>query len=386
MRLAFLSAAALLSVLTACGGGASGPAAMDAATTQGSSAAWAWSLPSYFPLPVVPADNPMSEAKFQLGRSLFYDMRLSVNGIQSCASCHIQSKAFTDGLALSRGATGEFTNRNVQPLGNSAWHNSYTWGRPDVTTLEQQMVIPLFAEHPVEMGLTPANQDAMLARLGNDHKLNAMFFAAFPAEVAPLTLSNVIKSIAAFQRGLITADSHYDRFLQGRETLTATELRGKELFFGDAAKCSRCHGGFNFDAPLSDPGGNLTFFQNTGLYNIDGAGGFPAPNRGVFEITGQAADMGKFRVASLRNVALTAPYMHDGSVVTLEDVIDFYAAGGRLLTTGRDAGDGRLNPYKSPLISGFTMTGQDKNDLIAFLKTLTDNTFITNSRFSNPSQ
>lgn len=386
MKAKCLSTAVLLGVLSACGGGSSSPQSLDVVRPAGVSAVWSWSLPSYFVLPSVPADNPMSEAKFQLGRSLFYDTRLSVNGIQSCASCHVQAKAFTDGLPVSRGATSEFTHRNAQPLGNSAWHNSYTWGRPDVTALEQQMMIPLFAEHPVEMGLTTENQGAMLARLQGDPKLSALFSEAFSNEAAPLTLSNVINSIASFQRGMVTADSRYDRSLQGKEGLTQSESRGKEIFFGDTVKCASCHGGFNFNAASNDAARGSNHFQNTGLYNIDGLGGFPAPNRGVFEVTGKAEDMGKFRVASLRNVALTAPYMHDGSISTLEAVIDFYAAGGRVLTTGPYAGDGRLNPYKSALISGFSPSTQDKTDLIAFLNTLTDSAFIANPRLSNPNK
>jgi cytochrome c peroxidase len=127
-----------------------------------------------------------------------------------------------------------------------------------------------------------------------------------------------------------------------------------------------------------------TPFHNTGLYNIDGKGGFPTPNRGLFETTGKAEDMGAFRAQSLRNVAVTAPYMHDGSIATLEEVLDFYAAGGRNITSGPHAGDGRANPYKSDLISRIDLSAQEKADLVAFLKTLTDETLLTSSRFSNP--
>jgi cytochrome c peroxidase len=383
-----LSTVMLACILSGCGGGGGDTAAHTTAATSPTAAtsAWVWSLPSYVAAPAVPADNPMSEAKFQLGRSLFYDMRLSGNGIQSCASCHIQSKAFTDGLALSRGATGEFTPRNAQPLGNSAWHTSYTWGQPNLSTLEQQMLIPLFAEHPVEMGLTPANQDAMLARLNADSAMTSMFSTAFPAEATPVTLTNVIQSIATFQRGLVTANSPYDQFLQGKATLSSSATRGKDLFFSEALRCASCHGGFNLDTPAGVAQDSSALFQNTGLYNIDGAGGYPEPNRGVFETTGAPADMGKFRVASLRNIALTAPYMHDGSIATLNEVLDHYAAGGRVLTSGPNAGDGRQNPYKNPMVSGFTLTAQGKSDLIAFLQTLTDSTFITNPRFSDPNK
>ncbi len=140
--------------------------------------------------------------------------------------------------------------------------------------------------------------------------------------------------------------------------------------------------GFNLNQPAQ--ASPSAAFQNTGLYNIDGLGGFPLSNKGLFETTGKPEDMGKFRIASLRNIALTAPYMHDGSISTLEDVLDVYAAGGRLLTSGQYAGDGRQSPLKSELISGFTLQAQDKQDLIAFLNTLTDHSFVANPRFSKP--
>jgi cytochrome c peroxidase len=383
-----LGAITLTSALMGCGGGGDGANDGTQAPTvnpvPAASSEWVWALPSHFAAPVVPADNLMSEAKFQLGRALFHDTRLSVNGIQSCASCHVQSKAFTDGLPVSRGATSEFTHRNAQPLANTAWQTTYTWARPDLTTLEQQMLIPLFAEHPIEMGLTPQNQGAMLARLHSDMGLATQFAFAFPAEAAPINLGNVIKAIATFQRGLVSADSRYDRHLQGREILSASETRGKNLFFGTQAKCASCHGGFNLNQPSQALASTLAAFQNTGLYNIDGLGAFPASNRGLFETTGKPEDMGKFRIASLRNVALTAPYMHDGSIATLDEVLDVYAAGGRLLTNGPHAGDGRQNPFKSELVSGFALQAEDKQDLIAFLHTLTDHSFVANPRFGKP--
>ena len=381
--------------LVACGGGqadsvpqASPLTVKLVETAKVETATWHWDLPAGVPEPIVPNDNPMSEAKFQLGRSLFYDTRLSVNGIQSCASCHRQESAFTDNLQVSRGATGDFTPRNAQTLVNSAWRASYTWARPDLTTLEQQMMIPLFAEHPIEMGLTPQNQDAMLARLHLDAQITQQFADAFPNEKAPMTITNLIKAIASFQRGLISFESKYDQSVQGKVNLNTEELRGQQLFFSDQARCFRCHGGFNFDSKSQGLSQNLSsdtsVFQNTGLYNIDGAGGFPAPNRGLFELTGSAADMGKFRIASLRNIALTAPYMHDGSLASLEQVLDFYAAGGRVISTGINAGDGRANPYKSALVNGIVLSERDKQDLIAFLKTLTDENLIRNPRLSDP--
>lgn len=370
--------------LAACGGGKQNANDEGVGQAEQSSVLWNWELPDGVPNPIIPSDNAMSEAKFQLGRSLFYDTRLSVNGIQSCASCHRQEQAFTDTLSVSRGATGEFTPRSAQSLVNSAWRASYTWARPDLTTLEQQMLIPLFADHPIEMGLTPQNQDQMLERLRLDAQLVTQFTTAFPNESAPISINNVVKAIASFQRGLVSFDSQYDRSLQGKAELAPEQLRGKQLFFSDQARCFRCHGSFNFDDQSIDLSSQSSAFQNTGLYNIDGAGAYPAPNRGLFEVTGIASDMGKFRVASLRNIALTAPYMHDGSLANLDQVLDFYAAGGRVLSNPPNAGDGRLNPYKNPILNGITLSEQDKLDIIAFLKTLTAESLINNPRLSDP--
>ncbi|PHV11054.1 methanobactin export MATE transporter MbnM [Chitinimonas sp. BJB300] len=351
-------------------------------------AAWKWDLPSYFPTPRVPTDNPMSETKFQLGRALFYDPRLSGNGQQSCASCHHQDKAFTDGLSTSPGSTGELTHRNAQALANSAWHSTYTWANPALVTLEQQMAVPMFGTDPVEMGVNDSNRDIVLSRLRSDSNYASQFAKAFPDDANPMHFGNIIKAIATFQRGLISADSKYDRYLQKRATLSETETRGMNLFFGEQAECFHCHGSFNFnDQIVHAASRDLEIaFHNTGLYNIDGKGGFPFPNRGIFEFTGLASDMGKFRAPTLRNVAVTGPYMHDGTMKTLEEVLDFYAAGGRVITSGPNTGDGRYNPNKSDLIVRIQLSDQDKQDLIAFLKILTDENLLTNPRFSNPRQ
>lgn len=188
------------------------------------------------------------------------------------------------------------------------------------------------------------------------------------------------------ERTLISADSRYDQSVAGKITLTAQEMRGQKLFFSDQAKCLQCHGSANFNDQFStaasvqrDP-----LFHNTGLFNMGATGAYPEPNRGVYEITKLGQDMGKFRAASLRNIELTAPYMHDGSMATLEEVLDFYAAGGRDVGNGLYAGDGRLNPYKDARISQITLSAADKSDLLAFLKTLTDIGFVTNAAISAP--
>ncbi len=348
---------------------------------------YAWRLPKGFPVPFVPKDNPMSEAKVELGRYLFYDTRLSGNNTMSCSSCHRQELAFTDGLVVPQGSTGQSHVRNSQTLTNVAYNATYTWANPVLTEVERQIVIPLFGEFPIEMGVT-GNEDVVLARLREDALYQALFSAAYPDSPDPVNFQHVVQALSSFVRTLISGDSPYDRFVyQGdRSALSESALRGMDLFLSERFECHHCHGGFNFS--LSTRHANTTFpeqpFFNTGLYNIDGQGAYPRGNTGVFEITGNPEDMGRFRPPTLRNIALTAPYMHDGSIATLEEVIRFYADGGRVIMTGAYAGDGRANPHKSGFVSGFDITDQEVADLVSFLNSLTDETFITNPAFSNP--
>ena len=377
-----LAAVAAAVGLTACGGG--GSTASDVSAS--SPAAWTWALPSGFPTPAVPGDNLMSAAKVDLGRFLFYDKRLSGNGTQACAGCHFQDKAFTDGLAVSRGSTGEFTARNAQPLGNVAYNPTLTWANPSLVVLERQMEVPLFGETPVEMGINESNRLAVLQRFVDAALYAPKFAAAYPNDAKPVNWANIISAIASFQRSLISGNSKFDQALAGKAALTPAEQRGKDLFLGDKAGCTQCHQGFNFNdqvmtAAVPTP---VKPFHNIGLYNIGGNGAYPEPNRGVMELSGLFKDMGAFRAPSLRNVEVTAPYMHDGSVATLEEVIEIIAAGGRNITTGLLAGDGRQNQYKSPLVKPLDLNAQDKTDLIAFLKTLTDPEFLSNPLQSDP--
>ena len=369
--------------LGGCGGGNS--LSVQDNSSQGQ---WSWALPANFPPPFVPADNPMSAAKVELGRFLFYDRRLSGNGQQACASCHLQEKAFTDGRELAVGSTGETHPRNAQGLANVVYHPTLTWANPSLLHLESQAQVPIFGERPVEMGINDSNVDEVLGRIRNDKDYPALFSAAFPEAGQAITWGNITRAIASFERTLISGNSRYDQYLQGRATLTESEQRGLTLFNGEKAECFHCHAGFNFNDQVTHASTQVidTPFHNTGLYNIGGKGDFPVGNQGLYEITEKPGDRGKFRAPSLRNVEVTAPYMHDGSVARLEDVLDFYAAGGRNITSGPHAGDGRSNPHKSELISRIDLTEQDKADLVAFLKTLTDHEFLTNPKFSDPFQ
>ena len=352
----------------------------------GSSDTYSLDLPRGFPEPRIPEDNPLSEAKVELGRFLFYDVRLSENQTQSCGSCHEQARAFTDGRPHAVGSTGEHTARGSMALGNAGYAATLNWANSAVVTLEMQARIPLFGEEPIELGLS-GQEDVLVARLAADTRYPTMFADAFPGDSDPISVQNVLRAIASFERVLITGDSRYDRFQAGDESaLSESERRGMDLFLGERLECFHCHGGFNLSGSV-DHAGNFfdqSLFANNGLYNVDGAGGYPALNTGLFEITNDGLDMGRFKPPTLRNIALTAPYMHDGSLATLDDVINHYARGGTLTPDGPNAGDGRLSPLKNGFISGFVLTDEERADLRAFLEALTDGAFVTDPRFSDP--
>lgn len=346
-----------------------------------------WKLPANLPKPVVPADNPMTAEKIELGRHLFYEKRLSITGKHSCASCHEQKRAFTDGKPVGIGATGEKHPRNSMSLANIAYNPVLTWANPLMTRLETQALVPMFGEHPVELGMA-GREDQIRSMLHQDSMYQELFLAAFGEDETAISLGNLTKALASFERSLISFNSPYDRYrFRGEKTaISKSAQRGERLFHSERLECFHCHGGFNFSDSIKHE--RLAFteiaFHNTGLYNIDGKGAFPSDNTGVHEITQQPTDMGRFKAPTLRNIALTAPYMHDGSIATLEDVIDHYRAGGRTIHTGEDAGIGSQNPFKSHFISGFEITPAEQQDLLAFLRSLTDETFIQNPAFSDP--
>lgn len=347
---------------------------------------YAWRLPPGFPEPFVPEDNPMSEEKVALGRYLFYDTRLSINGTMACASCHEQKRAFSDGKATPTGATGHHVARNSPGLANVAYLATYTWANPVLDTLEKQARVPLFGEAPLELGMG-THLDEVLQRLRGDASYPALFRVAFPDDEQPITETNVVKALASFQRTLLSGSSPYDRYLQGDiNALSASAKRGMELFFGERAECYHCHSGPHLTSSFRSKDTTLSErdFQNTGLYNVDGQGAYPGDNTGLFEFTGLPKDMGRFRPPPLRNVTLTAPYMHDGSIATLEEVLDFYTAGGRNVTAGPYIGDGRTSPLKNPLVRPFELNTQERADLIAFLESLTDTDFVNDPAFGNP--
>jgi cytochrome c peroxidase len=360
---------------------------LSTAISASSTAVYNWNIPVWMPKPIVPADNPMNSQKVELGRHLFYEQRLSITGEFSCASCHLQKLAFTDGKTVAVGATGEKHSRNSMSLANIAYNPVLTWANPLITKLENQALVPIFGEHPVEMGMV-GREKQILAMLRDDAKYRLMFTDAFRNDKNPINLSNLTKALAAFERSLISVNSPYDKYRFGGDAnaISPAAKRGEKLFNSEDLECFHCHGGINFtDSVMHE---KLAFqeiaFHNTGLYNIDGKGSYPANNTGVYEITSKPTDMGRFKAPTLRNIALTAPYMHDGSIATLEEVIDHYQAGGRTIKTGEFAGIGSTNPFKSEFISGFKLSESEKQDLLAFLQSLTDEEFIKNPAFSNP--
>jgi cytochrome c peroxidase len=354
----------------------------------GAAAQGAGGLPAWVPPPAVPADNPMSPAKVLLGRHLFHDKRLSADGTIACASCHEQARAFTDGHAVSRGVGGQAGSRSAMSLANVAYLPVLTWQNPQLTSLEVQALIPLFGEHPVEMGMA-GREGELFRRLQADPVYRRLYPQAFPTEArrgeeALYSLSTLTKALASFQRSLLSFDSAYDRYRYGgqKQAIGAAARRGEELFFGEKLECYHCHGGFNFTDNLKHA--RLPFpevgFHNTGLYNEDGRGAYPATSPGIVEFTGEPRDVGRFRTPTLRNIAVTAPYMHDGSVATLHEVLRaHYARAGRSVQQGRGA-----NPLRSGFISGFQISDAEIADLVAFLESLTDERFLSDPAHGNP--
>jgi cytochrome c peroxidase len=309
-------------------------------------------------------DNPLSVEGIRLGRKLFYETKLSKNNTISCASCHQQSHAFTDGRRFSLGYDATPTKRNSMTLTNILWVNAFFWdGR--ATTLESQAQTPLTDPH--EMG---QSLDSSVRKLAADPLYSPLFAAAFggggPEAITP---DRLIKALTQFERTLISANSRYDQYIRGETTLTPEQQRGLSLFYGSAARgvrsagCGNCHGG---------PRTFNETYHNNGLDKNPQDSGRAA-------VTHMDYDKGRFRVVTLRNIALTAPYMHDGRFTTLEEVIDHYSdhlqPSSTLSPTLRDTANTPINLHLTP---------QEKADLIAFLHTLTDSTFITDPRFSNP--
>lgn len=331
-----------------------------------------------------PAETQVEQA--ELGRYLFYERRLSLNEDRSCGICHEPALGFTDGFVRAVGTTHALHPRNTLTLTNVGSREALTWLPSAPDDLAEQLLVPLLGEHPVELGMADTI-DQVLESFRDDPVYAARFPAAFPDDADPFTLDRLAQAIAAFERTLVSDTSPHDRHLAGdADALGPQQLRGLALFRSERLGCTRCHAGPDLDQPADESGATTARhgFFNTGLYDVDGLGSYPEGGRGRFEATGEAEDMGRFRTPTLRNVALTGPYYHDGSGATLADVIAHYAAGGRVLVGGPNPGDGRDSPTKSELVAGFEISADEAADLEAFLHALTDWDFIEDPAFADP--
>ena len=376
VRTGTLVVAALMLLVVACD---TGQPRLERTDRDPPAAGFVWQLPQGFPTPRVPPDNPMTPVKVALGRRLFHDPRLSGDGTVACVSCHDPARAYTDGRARAVGIHGNIHPRSSMSLTNVAYNATLGWDDPALTRLEDQARVPLFNTQPPEMGVTGREADVM-ARIKGDDRYPALFSEAFPEDKNPVTVRNVTYALAAFERTLISGDSPYDRWAYGGEVgaLGPDARAGARLFFSRRLSCFRCHAGFNFSGPVVYAGSAepAARFHNTGLYNEDGRGAYPAPNTGVHRHSGRDADMGKFRAPTLRNIALTAPYMHDGSVTTLEAVLDHYAVGGRSRNVIPHISTSPKDAVTDSMITGFELTPKERRQLVAFLHALTDASFV----------
>ncbi len=285
----------------------------------------------------------MSAAKAALGERLFFEPRLSVTGQYSCSSCHEPAHSFAQARPVAIGATGAALPHNAMALVNVAYNISFGWSRPRVRSLEAQMLEPLLNAHPVELGLK-GREAGVCAQLAADRAYAGDFAAAFPADPAPVTFEHLVKAIASFERTLISGGSPFDRYVFNgeHEALSGQAKRGMALFFSKRAGCSGCHSGFNFSGNWRDAQGE------TG----------PAS----FARNGTSARA--MRVPTLRNVALTAPYMHDGRFASLTAVLDHYSSVARQAVRA------------DPRLPRVPFSSAERSALIAFLDSLTDESFV----------
>ncbi len=314
-------------------------------------------IPSNFQDVIIPADNPLTYEGIQLGRKLFYDPILSKDNTQSCSSCHSQEYGFTDhGNSVSVGVDGIAGTRNSMAIINLGYNTHLFWDGRELT-LEDQAHDPVV--NPIEMNSTWPD---VLAKLNADSMYVSDFRFVFGVDV--IDSVDVMKAIAQFERTLISGNSKYDKHRRGETTLSLIEIRGEAIFNSEAADCFHCHGYPYFMS--SD-------FHNNGVQHT-------IQDSGRARVTGAFGDIAKFKAPTLRNIAVTGPYMHDGRFQTLEEVVEFY-------NSGVDQSFPTVDPFmrKSNRVNGsLGLSDYDKQALVAFLHTLTDTTFLTDPRFSNP--
>ncbi|MGI9201780.1 MAG: MbnH family di-heme enzyme, partial [Woeseiaceae bacterium] len=281
---------------------------------------------------------------------------------------------------------GEIHPRGSMSLVNTAYASRLTWANSLLDRLEDQALTPMFGDNPIEMGMG-GKEAELVALLRADELYAQLLPRAFPGDADPFSVLNAVRAIASFTRSIVSFDAPYDRYLAGDLTaLSGSEVRGMDLFFSERLECFHCHGGFNFTDSSTHENDRIARvgFHNNGLYNTDANGAYPEDNTGLYDMTGKRRDMGRFKAPTLRNIAVTAPYMHDGSIATLEDVIAHYERGGRLIEAGENAGDGLRSPYKSEFVRGFVISDEERADLIAFLQSLSDESVLQNAYWSDP--
>ncbi len=303
-----------------------------------------WKTPIGFPEVAFTVGNEFSLKRWELGKKLFYDTRLSSTNTVSCASCHAAHLAFSDSTTVSLGVEGRLGLRNAPTLANVAYHPYYT-REGGVPTLEMQILVPIQEHNEFDF-----NMVELAAFLKKDTALNKMALESYGREIDPFVIT---RSISNFERSLLSGNSKYDKFGRNEVQLSDNEQKGKNLFFSERLNCATCHSGFNFT--------NYSF-QNNGLYEnyLD---------IGRKRLTEKDEDLSLFKVPTLRNIEVTAPYMHDGSLKTIDDVIEHYNSGGK------------NHPHKSSLIKPLGLSEQEKGQLKEFLLTLTDYEFINNQYF-----
>ncbi len=326
----------------------------------------AYELPDVFPLPVmdIPMDNPLTEAGIELGRFLFFDPILSGNEKMACADCHFPQSGFTDNLAVSTGTDGIAGIRSSMSLVNAGYFTKGLFWDGRIKTLEEQALLPV--EDVIELH---NDWESVVEKMQVHNAYPTRFRKAFGINsTEEITKELAVKAIAQFERSLLSFNSKYDRVVRNEAFFEENELIGFELFFDEPndlpdAECGHCH-----NAPLF----TVNQYFNNGLDSVGSLEEFK--DKGLGAITNNPFDNGKFRAPSLRNIALTAPYMHDGRFQTLEEVIDHYNEGAHFADN------------IDPLIKtkGLGLSEQNKKDLIAFLHSLTDTSFVNNPAYQNP--
>ena len=303
-------------------------------------------VPAGFPEIGHPEGNEFTKERWDLGKKLFFDPIMSADSSISCASCHAPELSFSDNKAFSFGVEEQIGTRNSSPLVNLAYHPYFT-REGGVPTLEMQVLVPIQEHNEFNFNIV-----LIAERLKQISDYVEQSQSAYEREPDAFVIT---RSLACFERSLISGNSRYDQyhFQNNTATLTEEELRGMDLFFSEKTNCSECHNGFNFT--------NYSF-QSNGLYE-------DYADNGRFRLTGDDSDKGVFKIPSLRNISMTSPYMHDGSLSTLEEVIEHYNSGGK------------SHPNRSEKIKLLHLTVQEKADLVSFLNSLTDDLFISNPLF-----